>query len=502
MIKKNHLYLNKAQKLAKKRSGKFLSKIYLTQKTKYKWQCSKNHVWQATYENICRNNSWCPRCAIKKNTLSLGEAKELAKKNKGKCLSKKYQSSRVKLKWQCIKGHVWNTSISSVKSGKWCRECLKLTIEEISFLAKEKNGECLSRKYINSHSKLKFKCSCGYKWKTAANNIKSGKWCPKCAGHLHLTIEEMKRIAKKRNGKCLSKKYYNNNTKLKWKCSENHQWESTPQSIKSGAWCPKCHFFYNEEICRTTFEQIFNKRFKKTRPEWLMGFKGKTLELDGYNKFYQIAFEFQGEQHFKNISFFSNKNLKYNQAKDKLKVSLCKKNGVLLFVISYKFDLIKLPTLIKEKINLKLKIYKTLNFDKEINFNNVYSHKSKINSLIRLAEKNGGKCLSKRYVNNTTNMQWKCNENHTWSAPSARITRGAWCPHCSGNAKLTIKIMQQVAKLRNGKCLSKNYYNNRTRLKWICAKGHTWESSPRSIVNNNTWCRKCNNIVRKEKSKL
>ena len=157
MIKKNHLYLNKAQKLAKKRSGKFLSKIYLTQKTKYKWQCSKNHVWQATYENICRNNSWCPRCAIKKNTLSLGEAKELAKKNKGKCLSKKYQSSRVKLKWQCIKGHVWNTSISSVKSGKWCRECLKLTIEEISFLAKEKNGECLSRKYINSHSKLKFK---------------------------------------------------------------------------------------------------------------------------------------------------------------------------------------------------------------------------------------------------------------------------------------------------------------------------------------------------------
>ena len=85
------------------------------------------------------------------------------------------------------------------------------------------------------------------------------------------------------------------------------------------------------------------------------------MELDGYNKFYQIAFEFQGEQHFKNISFFSSNNLKYNQAKDKLKVSLCKKNGVLLFVISNKFDLIKLPTLIKEKINLKLKIYKKLN---------------------------------------------------------------------------------------------------------------------------------------------
>ncbi|PKM92484.1 MAG: hypothetical protein CVU81_00175, partial [Euryarchaeota archaeon HGW-Euryarchaeota-1] len=41
-------------------------------------------------------------------------------------------------------------------------------------------------------------------------------------------------------GKCLSTKYINANTKLKWQCKEGHRWEAIPSSIKKGSWCPVC----------------------------------------------------------------------------------------------------------------------------------------------------------------------------------------------------------------------------------------------------------------------
>jgi len=44
--------------------------------------------------------------------------------------------------------------------------------------------------------------------------------------------------------------------------------------------------------------------------------------------------------------------------------------------------------------------------------------------------------------------------------------------------KLTIKEMQEIAESRGGKCLSKEYVNNYTKLKWQCDEGHTWKATP------------------------
>ena len=43
-----------------------------------------------------------------------------------------------------------------------------------------------------------------------------------------------------RGGKCLSKKYINTKSKLKFECSEVHVWEATPNAVQGGTWCPKC----------------------------------------------------------------------------------------------------------------------------------------------------------------------------------------------------------------------------------------------------------------------
>lgn len=54
------------------------------------------------------------------------------------------------------------------------------------------------------------------------------------------TIEDMRALAKKRGGACLSTKYINNYTKLHWRCGKGHEWRSLPKSLLQGTWCRWC----------------------------------------------------------------------------------------------------------------------------------------------------------------------------------------------------------------------------------------------------------------------
>ena len=173
----------------------------------------------------------------------LKEMQQIAIERGGKCLSEEYSNNSTKLLWECSEGHQWCAVSSSIKMGTWCPKCggsSKGTIRQMQKIAKDRGGKCLSDEYVNSHTKLLWECSEGHKWESIPTNIISGKWCPICAGITKLTIEEMQKIANKRQGKCLSEHYINARTKLLWECSEGHQWYAVPDSIKRGSWCPKC----------------------------------------------------------------------------------------------------------------------------------------------------------------------------------------------------------------------------------------------------------------------
>ena len=107
-------------------------------------------------------------------------------------------------------------------------------------IVKQHGGNCLSSIYMGEKTHLLWECSDGHQWKATPDKIKQGKWCPHCAGSFRLDTKEMIRIAQERGGKCLSKEYINSKTKLKWECSEGHQWKALPTYIKSGSWCPEC----------------------------------------------------------------------------------------------------------------------------------------------------------------------------------------------------------------------------------------------------------------------
>lgn len=126
---------------------------------------------------------------------------------------------------------------------------------------KDRRGKCLSDKYINSQTNLKWQCKERHIWKAAPVQVKSGSWCLKCyfkkmadmQRGKRLTIEEMQKIAEDRGGKCLSDKYVSAHFKLKWQCSKGHIWESPSHSVRNrGTWCPICGHEKNKKIKKKT----------------------------------------------------------------------------------------------------------------------------------------------------------------------------------------------------------------------------------------------------------
>lgn len=361
-------------------------------------------------------------------------------------------------------------------------------------IAANRGGLCLSELYRNNSTKLTWQCKNGHIWEAIPNSVKRGSWCPFCAKNSAYTIRDMQALASEKGGKCLSKKYKGSHQKLTWQCAEGHVWDALPGNIRHHSWCPKCIKFgrMSEQICRTTFEQIFSKKFPKVKPIWLTNVRGNRMELDGFCQELNLAFEYQGEQHYKIGPFTRNeKALQTRKADDLQKLQLCKANGVSLALIKYTQDLSELPKFLKNFLSTNQIDLRIADFEKDIDFNKVYSHKSRIQELDDIAVKKGGKCLSKKYIRGTEKLTWQCVEGHIWRATATNVkNKNRWCPKCAKNTLLTIDDMRMIAKERGGQCLSGEYVNNETKLKWQCANGHEWEAIP-SAIKRGSWCGVC-----------
>ena len=119
-----------------------------------------------------------------------------------------------------------------------------------------------------------------------------------------------------------------------------------------------------------------------------------------------------------------------------------------------------------------------------------------IEDMQRIARERGGECLSNEYINTNSELRWFCSKRHEWNATPHNVIRGTWCPHCAKNVKLSIEEMQYIAKERGGECLSTEYINANTKLRWRCIEGHEWESPPSRIIHGSNWCPHCAGNVR------
>jgi hypothetical protein len=272
--------LNEMCQIAKERKGLCLSTEYLRSNFHLSWKCHKGHEWKATSASVKHSLSWCPKCSGRAR-LELEEIKALAKEKGGKCISEEYFNSKALLLWRCKKGHEWKAAANGVRGGSWCPQCggvKRLSIEIAKELARERGGECLSDFYSNKTTKLEWRCKLGHEWEATMDGVKNaGSWCHVCSGYKRITINELRELAESRDGKCLSPRYLGQKTKLRWRCSEGHEWRAVPGNIKNqNQWCPKCsnrepltikHF---QELAKTRGGKILSKKYlgQKIKHKW------------------------------------------------------------------------------------------------------------------------------------------------------------------------------------------------------------------------------------------
>ena len=248
---------------------------------------------------------------------------------------------------------------------------------ELKIIAKKKGGKCLSPSCIGSSAKFLFECSIGHRWEAKAGNIKNGRWCPVCAGKTKKTINDMYDLASKMGGKCLSDIYINSNTKIKWQCGDcGNIWEAIPDNVKQGHWCPECG---------------------------------------------------------------------------------------------------------RKKVEA--------------------ANRKSIDDVINVVNSKGGVLLSAEYKNNKSKIKVKCGDcGYVWTTQAVNIFSGRWCPKCVGNVQITIEDAQNLARSRNGKCLSDSISNSKEILLWECELGHQWQSPYDNIrgtkKRSGRWCPHCSTNLR------
>lgn len=101
-------------------------------------------------------------------------------------------------------------------------------------------------------------------------------------------LETAKTYGLSKGGKCLSTEYIDTKTKMEWKChNTNHKtWKALYRSVVStGTWCPECGINRNvqENKVKNILNYLFNTDFIKIKPIWNINPEtNRTLELDGY----------------------------------------------------------------------------------------------------------------------------------------------------------------------------------------------------------------------------
>lgn len=339
--------------------------IFKLSNKKYRFKCDIcEHIWADSLSHIVGRDSWCPYCSSKK----LCDNQECKK-----CFEKSFKSniksqsldedvdprfifnfSNKKYKFKCKKcDHKWKDTICHItRDLRWCPYCSNKK------LCKNKCKKCFKLSFASTPNcklledkvdprmifkcavkKYNFRCSvCDHVWKCSLDQMTTRKTgCPYCA-HKVLCKKECQRCFDKSFKPHFRSQFLYDKVdatqifkvsgkKYNFKCEicDNIFKMAICDITGKNSWCPKCGSGSSENICRKLLENISTLSFVKCRPLFL-----KKLELDGYNEEYQIAFEYNGRQHFEFIPHFHRKetSFKDQQDRDKTKRELLKKHNI------------------------------------------------------------------------------------------------------------------------------------------------------------------------------
>lgn len=188
--------------------------------------------------------------------------------------------------------------------------------------------------YKGSKTKVCIICKEHGEFYQKPNDHLNGQGCPICANNVKLTTESFTKkaeIAHKNLYDYSKVDYVDSQTKICIICKKHGEFWQVPAKHLYGQSCPTCsnennisELIFKEKIQNVLDNVIYQKRF-----DWL----GRQ-SLDFYLPDYNVAIEYQGRQHFKDI---------YNDAKefyktcrrDENKYHKCLENNIKLLYFTY-----------------------------------------------------------------------------------------------------------------------------------------------------------------------
>ena len=87
-------------------------------------KCENGHDYYSTINSHVGTKGSCRTCIDDNRRLkTFNEIKKIANSKGGKCLSVDYLAGTQKLKFICKEKHTWESLVSPIKRGIWCRIC-------------------------------------------------------------------------------------------------------------------------------------------------------------------------------------------------------------------------------------------------------------------------------------------------------------------------------------------------------------------------------------------
>lgn len=287
--------------------------------TKILVECTRcTHQWKTTIRSVTKTSGGCPKCAranaADTQRFDIADLCRLLKGTFIKIDPPTWKGTEYPFVCTCTKcKNIWTENRQHFFKNPRCPRCTPTRWN--TDLIKLKLQKCnpnvvIMGRYQKYLAPIKCKCKlCNHTWYPTWACLLQGSGCPKCTGHLRLSVQEISHRLKQLNRKLklinvIKRKGSYLVTCQCTKCEQRFRsmWTALSKCTK----CPMC--FPSSSIlelaARSAVEKLTGRKFPRVRLAELKGFSAQPLEIDCYNSDLRLGVEVQGPQHYKFIQKF------------------------------------------------------------------------------------------------------------------------------------------------------------------------------------------------------
>lgn len=271
-------------------------------------------------------------------------------------------NTKIKVKIHCLRHGVFEQTPESHMYGQGCPRCGKessaskqpLSLDHFITRSSKVHGskyDYSSAVYVNSGIKVKIICPIHGEFEKTPDNHYKGQGCPECGRVIqrnsklktHNEFIEDAKLAHGEKYDYSETRYVDSYTKVMIRCIDHDLiFKQSPTThIDGQTGCKKCQRFessgeksVSSYLDSHNFEYVREKTFKTCKLT-----KNGAMKFDFYLPELNLLIEYDGEQHFLPVKFWSGdgeKNLESCKVRDKFKTEWAQSNGYKLLRICYK----------------------------------------------------------------------------------------------------------------------------------------------------------------------